>query len=135
MIGSSAKLRVFAHREPVDMRKSYNGLAALVRDAFGRELLEGDVFLFASKNRRRAKALFWDGTGCCIYQKRLEKGRFANLRERSASGDAVLGLSMSELALFFEGSELIGKKSLSPAAFALERDGQVMFAHPRREHP
>jgi transposase len=135
VIGSSARLRVFAHREPIDMRKSYNGLSALVRDAFGQELLDGDVFLFVGKNRRRAKALFWDGTGLCIYQKRLEKGRFANLRERVASGNtSTLALSMSELALFFEGSEFIGNKSLSPGAFALERDGQVMFASSRREH-
>lgn len=118
------------------MRKSYNGLSALVRDAFGQELLDGDVFLFVGKNRRRAKALFWDGTGVCIYQKRLEKGRFANLRERDAQvgRGSTLALSMSELALFFEGSELIGKKSLSPRAFGLERDGQVVFASSRREY-
>jgi transposase len=129
MIGSSRKQRVFAHASAVDMRKSYNGLCALVRDAFKKDLLEGDVFLFVGKSGKRAKALLWDGTGVCIYQKRLEAGRFA----RFDAGR--IELTMSELSLFFEGSQEIGRKSLSPRAFGLEQDGQVMFASSRREHP
>lgn len=123
MTGVTRKLKVYAFGEPVDMRKSYNGLSALVRQGFGRQLLDGDVFLFVGKDLRRAKALFWDGTGVCIYQKRLEKGRFAKLWQSSG---AQLQLSMSELTLFFEGSEHVGKKSLSPALFDLDIDGQLM---------
>lgn len=114
------------------MRKSYNGLIAIVRDGFGRELLDGDVFLFVGKGRQRAKAIFWDGTGVCIYQKRLEKGRFAKLW--TSEGESTVSLSMSELQLFFEGSEYVGKKSLSPVAFDLDRDGRVMFNVKHREH-
>ncbi len=126
---------MWAFAAPVDMRKSYNSLSALVRDGFKRELLDGDVFVFVGKTRRRAKALFWDGTGVCIYQKRLEQGRFAKLWRDDASEQQDITLTMSELALFFEGSEHVGKKSLSPKVFDLEQDGQVMFADRRREHP
>lgn len=118
------------------MRKSYNGLSAMVRDGFRRELLDGDVFVFVGKTRKRAKALFWDGTGVCIYQKRLERGRFAKLWSEDVNSKRHdITLTMSELALFFEGSEHVGKKSLSPDVFVLEQDGQVMFAARRREHP
>jgi transposase len=136
LLGASRKLKVWAFAEPVDMRKSYNGLSAIVRDGFKRELLDGDVFVFVGKTRKRAKALFWDGTGVCIYQKRMEQGRFAKLwrDDPNAKRDDIT-LTMSELALFFEGSEHVGRKSLSPDVFVLEQDGQVMFAAPRREHP
>ena len=60
--------------------------------------------------------IFWDGTGLCIFQKRLEHGRFACLwkkGQQSSAGDYV-ELTMSELALFIEGSELVGRRPLSP---------------------
>jgi transposase len=50
-------------------------------------VLSGDLFLFVSKNRRRARVLYWDGTGLCVFAKRLEKGRFAAPWER-AEGQA-----------------------------------------------
>ena len=127
MLGASRKVKVWAYAAPVDMRKSYNGLSALVRDGFQRELLDGDVFLFTGRTRKRAKAIFWDGTGVCIYQKRLERGCFAKLWRDDGETPIEVALSMSDLALFFEGSEHVGKKSLSPEVFDLDRDGQVMM--------
>jgi transposase len=97
------------------MRKSFDALSALVTQALKRDPLSGDLFLFASKNRKRAKVLMWDGTGLCVYAKRLEQGRFACLWEPERS--SVLKLTMSELQLFLEGSELIGRVRLSPAPF------------------
>jgi len=109
MIGSTRQVRVHAYGSPVDMRKGFDGLSALV--ARERDVLAGDLFLFVSRNRHRAKVLFWDGTGLCVYAKRLERGRFASLWEGRSDR---LELTMSELALFLEGSLLIGKISLSP---------------------
>jgi len=63
--------------------------------------------------RTRAKVLLWDGTGLCIYMKRLERSRFACLWNASGVGASV-ELTMSELALFLEGSEIVGRISLSP---------------------
>lgn len=116
MIGSTRRLTVHAYGTPVDMRKSFDTLSALVVEQMRLELLSGDIFLFVGRDRRRAKALFWDGTGLCVYAKRLEKGRFAAPWQRAA-GETVK-LTMSELALFLEGSELIGKQPLSPTPYS-----------------
>lgn len=115
MIGSTRQLTVFACSAPTDMRKSFDGLSAVVTQALKRDPLSGDLFLFASKNRKRAKVLMWDGTGLCVYAKRLEQGRFACLWEPEST--SVLQLTMSELQLFLEGSELVGRVRLSPAPF------------------
>lgn len=117
MIGSSRQLRVFAFTGPVDMRRGFDGLFALVAQELKRDVLAGELFLFVSKTRKRAKVLFWDGTGLVIYAKRLEQGRFT--APWGQSGDAPLQMTAPELALFLEGSKLAGKVQLSPAAFAV----------------
>jgi transposase len=78
--------------------------------------LSGDVFLFVSRDRVRAKVLQWDGTGLCVYAKRLEKGRFARVWPEDA--DAPITLTVSELELFLDGSTLVGRVALSPPAIA-----------------
>ena len=115
MIGFTRQMSVYVHTSPVDMRKSYDTLAALVARDLRRDLLSGDVFLFVGKTRRRAKALYWDGTGLMLVQKRLEAGLFAAPWARSSPGP--LCWTMSELSLFFEGSELVGRMPLSPPAW------------------
>ena len=112
MIAGSLARRVYAYAAPVDMRKGYDGLSAVVHESLGRDPLSGDLYLFVSRNRIRAKVLLWDGTGLCVYAKRLERGRFACLW-RSGEGE-VLQLSASELQLFLEGCELVGRMRLSP---------------------
>ena len=94
------------------MRKGYDGLFALTRDAIGQDPLSGQLFLFVSRNRKRAKVLFWDGTGLCIYMKRLEQGRCVAVWERES-----MTLTVSELALFLEGSTALKSTSLSPSCF------------------
>jgi transposase len=59
----------------------------------------------------------WDGTGLCIYQKRLEQGRFASLWAGEGGGNVEL--TQSELALFLEGSKYVGKMSLSPKKYVV----------------
>ena len=95
------------------MRKGFDGLYGLVKSELDRDPLSGDMFLFVSRTRRRAKVLVWDGTGLCLYSKRLERGRFAKLW----GGDQTVSvqLTTSELALFLEGSKLVGKVPVSPA--------------------
>jgi transposase len=99
------------------MRKSFDSLALLVAEGLGRDVLSGDLFLFVSRNRRRAKVLYWDGTGLCVFAKRLERGRFAAPWERGTGQE--LRLTVSELTLLLEGSELVGQMPLSPAPFVL----------------
>lgn len=113
MIGSSRNLRVFAYAGPADLRKGFDGLFGIVTAELLRDPLEGDCFLFVNRARTRAKVLLWDGTGLCIYMKRLEQGKFACLWDERASLASV-ELTMSELSLFLEGSDLVGRVPLSP---------------------
>ena len=112
MIALPRAVRIWVHREPVDMRKSFDTLAALVRAAFGVEVLAGGVFVFVGRRRRTAKVLYWDGTGLCVLAKRMAQGRFIAPWQRPGSGALVW--TMSELSLFLEGSELVGRVALSP---------------------
>ena len=73
--------------------------------------------MFTNRTRPRAKVLLWDGTGRCIYAKRLERGRFACLWRDTPI--AALRLTISELQLFLEGSALVGHVPLSPPPFML----------------
>ena len=117
MIGSTRQVTVWAYGAPADLRKGFDGLGALVSQRLARDPLSGDFYLFVNATRKRAKVLLWDGTGLCIYAKRLEQGRFACLwREAEAR---VVRLTMSELQLFLEGSTLVGRVVLSPPPFVL----------------
>ena len=82
-------------------------------------MLSGDLYLFTGKNRKRAKVLLWDGTGLCLFAKRLERGRFAALWREAEH--ARLRLTLTELQLFLEGSALVGTMLLSPRALS-EKD-------------
>lgn len=111
MIGSTRSIRVFAYAKPADLRRSYEGLFALASQEMGQDVLAGDLFLFVNKRRNRAKVLLFDGTGLCIYMKRMDKGRFAAMWRRS---DNQVEMTMSELSLFLEGALLLETISLSP---------------------
>lgn len=112
ILGTSRAVRVFAYPEPVDLRKGYDGLYGLVKQGLKRDPLSGDLFLFSNRRRRGCKVLMWDGTGLCVFQKRLERGRFASLFRDDAR---AVELTASELALFIEGCELVGRRVLSPS--------------------
>lgn len=112
MIVASRRVRVFAWPQPADLRLGFNGLYGLVKSGLGKDPLSGDLYLFVNRTRRNCKVLLWDGTGLCIFMKRLERGRFAALWR--AAGEGPLALTTSELALFVEGCTLVGKSVLSP---------------------
>jgi transposase len=115
IFGSVRHVRVFVYREPVDMRKAYDTLGALVEGAMKRSLLTGDVFVFIGRTRKRAKALYFDGTGLCLLSKRLETGHFAAPWKRP--GEGPMELTMSELSLLLEGSEHALRVRLSPEPY------------------
>jgi len=119
MITDDRRVRVFARAAPTDMRKSYDTLAALVTLELGREPTSGDLFLFVGARLKNAKVLFWDGSGLCIFMKRLEKGRFAAPWKRSADG--AISMSRAELSLFIEGSQLVFIGALSPNEYEPKR--------------
>lgn len=113
MIALGPSVRAYALAAAVDMRKGFEGLFGLATQQLGRDVLCGDLFLFVGRDRKRAKVLYFDGTGLCVLHKRLSKGRFAALWRKSPGPG--LQLSLPELHLFLEGSELVGRIPLSPA--------------------
>lgn len=129
MIGSTRQVAVWAYGAAADLRKGFDGLSALVSQGLGRDPLSGDCYLFVNAPRKRAKVLLWDGTGLCIYAKRLERGRFACLWREPAA--RVVQLTLSELQLFLEGSTLVGRVALSPAPFVVA-ETQKNLASPAR---
>ena len=93
MIGPTRGVRVFVYREAVDMRKAYDALSALVAGPLEKTITSGDVFVFIGKTRRRAKALYFDGTGLCLLCKRLMIGHFAAPWTRPGAGPIELTMS------------------------------------------
>lgn len=119
MLGMTRRLRVWAYTAPVDMRKGFDSLFGLVRSSLGRDPLEGDAFLFVGRTRRLAKVLLWDGTGLCIYAKRMERSRFARLWD--ASNGVEIELTSAELGAFLDGWSGAGNARLSAAEFRVSR--------------
>jgi transposase len=112
VIGTHSRVPVFAYCQPADMRKGFEGLAALVRQELGRSPLDGSFYLFTNRRRRRAKVLYFDGTGLVLLAKRLDKGVFAKLWRWETEKE--LRLTRPELELFLQGSQLVGRLQLSP---------------------
>jgi transposase len=100
MILSSA-LRAYVCAEPIDMRKSIDGLSMLVAPLLGMDALSGQVFVFVGKRRNKVKLLVWDRHGFWLLYKRLERGRFASPQRLSQ-----YGISMAELTAWLEGIDL-----------------------------
>jgi transposase len=112
MIGALGRVPIYAYGAPADMRKSFEGLSGLVRTAMKKNPTSGAFYLFTNGRRNRAKVLQYDGTGLCVYAKRLDRGQFAKLWGRD--GAKELELTRPELELFLQGSQLVGKVELSP---------------------
>ncbi len=96
---------IYLYRGAVDMRKSFDGLGALVNSAFPGQLLTGGLFVFVNRRRNLLKLLYWDGDGLAQWYKRLEKGTF-----RVASNGRT-DLTRREFVMLLEG---INPKRVSP---------------------
>src|SRR6185312_10951516 len=103
-IDRGLSVRIYLCTQPADMRKGFDSLAALVRDALGRDPLSRDLFLFVSRGKDRLKILYWDADGFALWYKRLEEGSFRLPSARTAG--ASLELKASELAMLLEGIDL-----------------------------
>jgi len=89
-----------------DMRKSINGLSAIVEGSFKLNLFDNAIFVFCNRNRDRIKILEWDGDGFWLYLKRLEKGRF---RWPSLDGNKTMSLSGEELHMLLGSPRVMQK--------------------------
>ena len=77
MLNLSELVRIYVCLQPTDMRKSFDTLAALVRDWLGYDPLSGHLFVFRSRRGDRVKLLWWDRDGLTLYYRRLKKEPFA----------------------------------------------------------
>ena len=107
MLTLPRSVRILVARRPVDFRKAFDGLAAIIRDRFGDDPLGGDVFVFFNKRRDRVKILVWDGNGFWLHYKRLERGTFEVVHDakQRACGERV-EIDRGRLALLLEGLEI-----------------------------
>jgi transposase len=99
VIGPTGAVKVMVATKPVDFRKGAEGLAALVRETMGADPFSGAVYVFRAKRTDRLKLVFWDGTGVCLYAKRLEDGEFRWPKVQ----DGVMRLSAAQLSALLEG--------------------------------
>ncbi|MCC6195488.1 MAG: IS66 family insertion sequence element accessory protein TnpB [Burkholderiales bacterium] len=76
MFFPEGQIRVHLYGQPVDMRKSFDGLYALTRQELRQDPLSGELFVFISRRATQLKVLYFDRTGFCVWSKRLERGRF-----------------------------------------------------------
>lgn len=112
MLMATSSLRVFAHRGPTDMRKSFSGLAGLVELELGQQVESGHLFLFFNRRRDRVKVLYFVGDGLVIFYRKLERGTFETPAALAATDDPQGGveLRLSDLALILDGIELSSVK-------------------------
>ena len=103
MISLGTRIKIFACREPTDMRASYDTLTQKTKKILGKDPFCGHLFLFVNRRRSSCKCLFFDGTGFVILAKRLEKGRFSKFNPLYKK---ELVFTSSEFALFFEGAQI-----------------------------
>ena len=99
MIGPTGAVKVMIATKPVDFRKGSEGLAALVREEMKADPFCGTVYVFRAKRADRVKLIFWDGTGVCLFAKRLEDGEFRWPKMQ----DGVIRLSAAQLSALLEG--------------------------------
>lgn len=96
--------RLYLYIKSVDMRRSFDGLHAIVQSEFKLNILTGDMFLFLNKRRDRIKILWWDGDGMAIFMKRLEAGTY---QLPSVTADqASLVIDRTQVELLLSGIEL-----------------------------
>jgi transposase len=102
MFGLSAAVHVYLATKPADMRKSFDGLAALVSGSLALDPLSGHLFVFVNRRRDRIKILYWDRDGLAVWAKRLERGTF---RMPAAGADRV-EMTTADLAALLAGIDL-----------------------------
>lgn len=99
MISLPSGTRIFLVAGATDMRKGFDGLAAVVQQVIQRDPFSGQLFVFRGRRGDRVKLLWWDGQGLCLFYKRLERGRFVWPQAK----DGAVHLSAAQLAMLLEG--------------------------------
>jgi transposase len=100
MIALPTNTDIFLYSHPTDMRKSFCGLAGIVRNELQREPADGSLFLFINRSGDKLKALYWDRDGLALWYKRLERGSFERVRRE---GQDAIQIDAAELTMLLGG--------------------------------
>lgn len=109
MLGIPHGCKIHFYTQPVDFRKSFDGLCGIVEKAFEMNVLDGHLFLFFNRRCDRIKALWWDSGGLVLWYKRLEQGTFEI--PRCEEGQSHVVLDTTQLAMLIDGVPLVSAQS------------------------
>jgi transposase len=105
---AAGQLRIYLYAQHVDMRRSFNGLHAMVQTEFQRDVRCGDLFVFLNRRLDRIKLLYWDRDGLAIWMKRLEQGSYQ--RPALAARGTQVEIDQTTLGLLLSGIDLSSVK-------------------------
>ena len=105
MLMMPSSVKVYISTVPIDMRKSFDGLAGATRSILQRDPLRGHLFVFLNKRADLVKVLWWSHGGFSLYEKRLERKRFRFLKPVEPDR-AEVEVSATELAMILDGIDL-----------------------------
>lgn len=103
-------VRIYFATEPVNLRKSFDGLTNEIRHALGYDPLSGHVFVFLNRRRTQVKLIVWTRGGFTIVHKRLERGTFT-FPARVVDGASSMTIDVHELAMLLEGIDVARAKT------------------------
>ncbi len=109
MLSLPPTVRIFLCTQAADMRRSFDGLAAMVQQIIGEDPLSGHLFLFCNRRGDRVKMLYWDGDGYALWYKRLEEGTF-RMPLIAGSDAKSIELRSSDLMMLLDGVEFTSVK-------------------------
>ncbi len=107
MLSLPPSVKLYVATQPVDVRKSFDGLSLYVQSVLRLEPLTGHLFIFFNRRRDQARILYWDRGGYALWAKRLERGRFA-LPQTLRESEGTACIEAAELGLILEGITLAG---------------------------
>lgn len=102
MFFPESAIKIWLYNKPTDMRKSFDGLSALVKNKLCESPLSGELFVFINKRKTMIKILYFDRSGYCLWSKRLEQGGFKS----NVNSDVKQPMDVTQLTLLLEGIEL-----------------------------
>lgn len=104
-----ARTTIFVATERFDLRRSFDGLAGIVKEVLRQDPLSGALFMFFNKAADKMKIIWWDKSGYCVLYKRLERGTF-RIPQAIESGARSVTIEAVEMAKILEGVALSTSK-------------------------
>jgi transposase len=106
MFFPESHIKIWLYAKATDMRKSFDGLAALAKNKLGECPVDGALFVFINKRQTQIKILYFDRSGYCLWAKRLEEGRF-NYNKNNGEKQS---LNWTQLKLIIEGIDVLNTR-------------------------